>query len=190
MTEIYDQKDLPAAYERFILHWGDMGSQWGVNRSVAQIQALLYLSDKPLSAEDIANQLGIARSNVSNSLKELVVWKLVHRVPIKGDRRDHFAAETDPWEMATRIAEIRKAKEIDPAAEVLRDCIAEAKDDKSISPVAVKRMTEMLAFMETVDRWYTQMLKVPRARVLSMLKMGSKVVNFIPTRARDKKKTG
>ena len=181
--------DLPATYERFILHWGDMGSQWGVNRSVAQIQALLYLSDKPLTAEDISNRLAIARSNVSNSLKELITLKLVHRVPVRGDRRDHFAAETDPWEMAVRIAEARKVKEIDPAAAVLRECIAEAEGDKNVSPVAVKRMTEMLAFMDTVDRWYTQMLKVPRAKVFSMLKMGSKIINLIPSRG-EKKKAG
>src|ERR1700753_4362266 len=103
MTEITVEKAIPPAVERFILHWGDMGGQWGVNRSVAQIHALLYLSERPLTAEDIAEALGMARSNVSNSLRELTAWKLVRRAPVLGDRRDHFEAEADLWQMVTRI---------------------------------------------------------------------------------------
>src|SRR6187551_1186010 len=109
MTEIAIESDrLPSAVERFILHWGDMGSQWGVNRSVSQIHALLYLSESPLTAEDIADALGLARSNVSNSIRELMAWDLIRRVPVKGDRRDHFEAETDLWEISMRIAAVRK----------------------------------------------------------------------------------
>ncbi len=103
MTEITKIPD-PSAKSQFILYWGDMGSQWGVNRSVAQIHALLYLTVEPLNAEQISAELGIARSNVSNSLKELVGWKLIRRVPVAGDRREHFSAEADVWEMAMRIA--------------------------------------------------------------------------------------
>src|SRR5438067_11430664 len=96
MTEINDNDDpLPTAVERFVLHWGDMGSQWGVNRSVAQSHALLYLSGRPFTAEEIAAKLGLARSNVSNSIRELMAWDLIRRVPVKGDRREHFEAETD-----------------------------------------------------------------------------------------------
>ena len=120
MTEIaVESRKLAPAVERFILHWGDMGNQWGVNRSVAQIHALLYLSERPRTAEDIADTLGMARSNVSNSLKELIGWKLIRRVPVLGDRRDHFEAETDLFEMVTRIAQGRKEREIDPAAAAL-----------------------------------------------------------------------
>ena len=127
MTEItIESRKLAPAVERFILHWGDMGNQWGVNRSVAQIHALLYLSERPLTAEDIADTLGLARSNVSNSLKELIGWKLIRRVPVLGDRRDHYEAETDLFEMVTRIAQGRKEREIDPAAAALRACMAEA----------------------------------------------------------------
>src|SRR3954462_15717112 len=108
MTETTVESSLPAAVERFILHWGDMGGQWGVNRSVAQIHALLYLSERPLTAEEIAETLGMARSNVSNSLKELGGWKLVRRVPVLGDRRDHFEAVTDLREMGTPIAQCRQ----------------------------------------------------------------------------------
>src|ERR1700754_4377416 len=120
MTEIADTtKRLPAAVEQFVLRWGDLGGQWGVNRSVAQIQALLYLSDRPLAAEDIADVLGLARSNVSNSIRELITWKLVRRVPVLGDRRDHYEAEADLWQIMTRIAQGRKEREIDPAVAAL-----------------------------------------------------------------------
>src|ERR1700733_15902070 len=98
MTEISDRTGLRPAIERCVLAWGEMGGQWGVNRSVAQIHALLYLSERPLTADEIADALGLARSNISNSLKELQAWNLVRRVPIKGDRREHFEAETDIWE--------------------------------------------------------------------------------------------
>ena len=180
MTEITDKTEaLPIAVQQFILHWGDMGSQWGVNRSVAQIHALLYLSEKPLRADQIAETLDIARSNVSNSLKELMSWKLIERVPIAGDRRDHFQAETDLWELVTRIAEGRKAREIDPAKVVLRNCVAQAQDDSRVSPVALKRLKAMLDFVETVDRWYGQMLRLPKSTIMTLMKMGGKVAGLL-----------
>jgi DNA-binding transcriptional regulator GbsR (MarR family) len=180
MTEITNTaRDLPAAVQRFILHWGDMGGQWGVNRSVAQIHALLYLSERPLTAEEIAETLQLARSNVSNSIKELLAWKLIRRVPVMGDRRDHFEAETDIWDMVTRIAQGRKERELDPAAEALRTCMAEAESDRRISPVAVARLKEMLDFVETVNRWYDQMLRVPKGKLVALIKMGSKVVGIL-----------
>ena len=139
MTEITKTSDrLPPAVERFVLKWGDMGSAWGVNRSVSQIHALLYLAGRPLTAEDIADSLGIARSNVSNSLKELMGWGLIRRVPIRGDRRDHFEAEGDIWELVTRIAIGRKAREIDPVVETLRACLADAQSDPRVDALAKK----------------------------------------------------
>src|SRR3984957_7367154 len=108
MTEISEIEKIRPAIEQFILHWGDMGGQWGVNRSVSQIHALLYLSERPLTAEEIAERLGRARSNVSNSIKELITWDLIRRVPIKGDRREHYEAEVDVWEIFSRIAARRK----------------------------------------------------------------------------------
>ena len=180
MTEITEISDtLPPAVEQFVLRWGDLGGQWGVSRSVAQIHALLYLSERPLNAEDIAETLGIARSNVSNSVKELLGWELVRRVPVKADRRDHFEAETDIWEMATRIARGRKKREIDPATEALRACVAEAQGDQRINPVVMERLTVMLDFVETVNRWYAQMLGVPRDKLVALIKMGSKIVNLV-----------
>ena len=130
MTEMNVQTDLlPGPVERFVLHWGEMGTAWGVNRSVAQIHALLYLSDVPLTAEDIADRLGMARSNVSTSLRELLGWNLIRRVHAMGDRRDYYEAEADMFEMVRRIAMGRKAREIDPALAVLRSCLADAKAD-------------------------------------------------------------
>jgi len=189
MTEITNSpSQLSPAVERFILHWGDLGGQWGVNRSVAQIHALLYLSERPLTAEDIAETLGLARSNVSNSIKELMAWRLIHRIPVRGDRRDHFEAETDIWEMVTRIAQGRKEREIDPAAEALRACMAEAERDDQISPVAMKRLEEMLDFVETINRWYEQMLGVPKPALIALIKMGSKVTSLLSPGARRRSK--
>lgn len=189
MTEITNSpSQLSPAVESFILHWGDLGGQWGVNRSVAQIHALLYLSERPLTAEDIAETLGLARSNVSNSIKELMAWRLIHRVPVRGDRRDHFEAETDIWEMVTRIAQGRKEREIDPAAEALRACMAEAERDDQISPVALKRLEEMLDFVETINRWYEQMLGVPKPALIALIKMGSKVTSLLSPGARRRSK--
>ena len=175
-----NRKAARSAVERFVLHWGDMGDEWGVNRSVSQIHGLLYLAEAPMTAEDIAETLGMARSNVSNSIKELLAWNLIRRVPILGDRRDHFEAETDIWEVAARIAAGRKEREIDPAVDALRACVSDAADDPTISPVAAKRLKEMLAFTELVDRWYTQMLNVPRPRLVALIKLGEKIVSFLP----------
>lgn len=179
MTEITTESKLAPAVERFILHWGDMGGQWGVNRSVAQIHALLYLAERPMTAEEIADTLGMARSNVSNSLKELALWKLVRRVPLLGDRRDHFEAETDLWQMVTRIAQGRKEREIDPAAAALRACLAEAEDDDRISPVARRRLAEMEDFVRTLNRWYDQMLGVPAPKIMALIRMGAKVAGLV-----------
>src|SRR4051794_30272243 len=120
MTETSDKKKLPAAVERFVLHWGDMGDEWGVNRSVSQIHGLLYLSETPMTADDIAETLGMARSNVSNSIRELLSWNLIRRVPILGDRRDHYEAETDIWEVAARVAGPRKERGNEPPPGALR----------------------------------------------------------------------
>ena len=181
MTEIADNKPkrLPNSVMRFVLQWGDLGTQWGVNRSVAQIHALLYLAEKPLAAEEIADTLGMARSNVSNSIRELLGWGLIHRVPVLGERRDHFAAETDIWEMVTRIAKGRKAREIDPAEAALRACTDEAKDDPDITPVARQRLAAMLDFVSIMSRWHDEMLQVPKSTLMTLIKMGSRVARLL-----------
>src|SRR5215470_3148521 len=170
---------LPAAVQEFVLRWGDMGNQWGVNRSVAQIQALLYLSDRPLTAEDIAEQLGLARSNVSNSIRELITWKLVRRVPVLGDRRDHYEAEADLWQILTRIAQGRKEREVDPAVAAIHRALKAADADPAISKVARSRLHEMEAFLSTLDTWFGQMLTVPPSTLMRLIKLGSRVVKLL-----------
>ncbi len=178
MTEIKDHKKLQAKMQ-FILYWGDMGGQWGVSRSVAQIQALLYLSAEPLNAEQISEQLGMARSNVSNSLKELVSWKLISRIPMPGDRREYFKAETDVWEIAKRVAQGRKEREIDPAARVLADCVSAAQAEEKPDAIALARMKDMQEFLTNVDSWYGQMSTVPKSKLNILLKMGNKVISLL-----------
>jgi len=180
MTEITDRtQPLPGAIERFVLQWGDMGSEWGVNRSVSQIHALLYLSDRPLTAEEIADLLSLARSNVSTSLKELLAWNLIRRVPIRGDRRDHFEAETDLWEIVRRIVAGRKEREIDPAVATLQACAKAAEGDPRVHPVARKRLKEMLDFVETMDRWYAQMMTVPKPKIAALMRLGARIVRLL-----------
>jgi DNA-binding transcriptional regulator GbsR (MarR family) len=177
-TTVRSQK-LPAAVEQFVLRWGDMGGQWGVNRSVAQIQALLFLSDRPLTAEDIAETLGMARSNVSNSIRELLSWKLIRRVPVLGDRRDHYEAEADLWQIMTHIARGRKEREIDPAVAALRHVLETADGDPQITPMARARLREMQGFLATLDTWFSQMVTVPPATLMALMKLGTRVVNLV-----------
>lgn len=181
MTEITEHTvKLPNAVERFVLQWGDMGSQWGVNRSVAQIQALLYLSERPLTAEEIAATLGLARSNVSNSIRELTAWDLIRRVPVRGDRREHFEAETDIWEIALRIAAVRKEREFDPAVDALKACVADADRDPKLNAVAARRLKDMLGFVETMDRWHAQMLTIPKPKLAALMRLGARVISLLP----------
>lgn len=171
---------LPLALEAFVLQWGDLGTQWGVNRSVSQIHAFLYLQEHPVTAERIAEVLGVARSNVSNSLKELLGWGLVHRVPVRGDRRDHFAAETDMWEIAQRIAEGRKRREIDPALQTLGRCVAQAEGDPTVTKVERERLEALHGFMREADDWFAQMLAMPRERRETLMRLGAKIAKFLP----------
>jgi len=180
MTETTDKKDsAPEAVRRFVLEWGNLGERWGVNRSVSQIHALLYASKHPLAAEDIADTLGIARSNVSNSLRELQTWNIIRSVPILGDRRTFYAAETDLWILVSRIAAGRKARELDPAAAALRECVEMSRVDKSMDPVVQLRLREMLEFIERISRWYDQMIALPRATIATLMKLGGGIARLL-----------
>jgi len=165
----------------FLLHWGEMGTQWGVNRSVSQVHALLYLSDHPLPADEIVDQLGLARSNVSTALKELQSYAIVRRVHVEGDRRDHFVAETDLWEMLTRIAAERKRREIDPTIALLNDLAQRLARDESCPPHVRERITRMHEFMSTLGNWYDQVNKLPKSTLIALMKLGNKIARFIPT---------
>jgi DNA-binding transcriptional regulator GbsR (MarR family) len=134
---------LSAVQQNFILHWGEMGTRWGINRTVAQIHALLFISPRPLPAEDIADTLAVARSNVSTSLRELQGWGIVKLVHVLGDKRDHFESMKDVWEMFRVVLDERKKREIDPTMRMLRDCIAEADKDKTTDPYTGKRLREL-----------------------------------------------
>ena len=165
--------------EEYVLHWGEMGSKWGINRSVAQIHALLYLSPSPLPADEITGTLSIARSNVSTSLKELQSWGLVRVAHTLGDRRDHFETEKDMWEMFTIIIEERKRREIDPTLAMLRKCMVVAQSDK-VTPDEIKaRIGNTLEFIETLATWYDQVKHIPKPALVALMKLGDKIARFV-----------
>ncbi|SFR84261.1 GbsR/MarR family transcriptional regulator [Sphingomonas jatrophae] len=167
------------AVQKFVLHWGEMGSQWGVNRSVSQIHALLYLSDRPLHAEEIVEALSLARSNVSTGLKELQGYGIVRRTHVPGDRRDHFVAETDLWEMLLRIAAERKRREIDPTIAHLAELAREAEADGALPPHVRQRIARMHEFIGTLSGWYEQVRGLPKPTLVALMKLGGKVARFV-----------
>ncbi len=170
--------ELSPNLRRFVLHWGEMGARWGINRTVAQIHALLFVSPKPLTAEEVADTLSVARSNVSTSLRELQAWGLVRVVHILGDRRDHFQALADVWEMFHLILEGRKKREVDLTLAVLRECVAEAPPG-SPDAEAQGRLMELLGFFEMVTRWYEQVRRLPRPTLTKFLRMGDRVTKLL-----------
>ena len=170
--------ELTPVMKKFVLHWGEMGSKWGVNRTVGQIHALLYLSPEPMPADEIAETLSVARSNVSNSLRELQGWGVVKASHVLGDRRDHYEAMTDVWEMVRVVLDERKKREFDPTLAALRDLTDQAaKSGKSgkRDAYAHERLAEMLGFFESVAAWYTQMRRLPTGSVIKFVKAGDKL---------------
>ncbi|BDT60004.1 transcriptional regulator [Massilia varians] len=165
--------------QKFVLHWGEMGTRWGVNRTVAQIHALLYLSERPLTADDIVETLGVARSNVSNSLKELQSWKLVRVSHVLGDRRDHFQALQDVWEIFRVILEERKRREIDPTLSLLRECAIEGEQDAGLDAATLARMQVVLEFLEMLSAGFEDYRHLPPQTLQRFLKMGGKVARFL-----------
>lgn len=176
--------DIPEA-EAFILHWGEMGTHWGVNRSVSQIHALLYLSDKPLHAEEICETLGLARSNVSTALKELQAYQIVKRTHIIGDRRDHFVAEAELWDMLLRIASERKKREIDPTTAILADLAAKLEGRDDVPPHIRERILRMNDFIGTLSHWYDDVRRLPKSTLITLMKLGSRVGRLIPGKGKD-----
>ncbi|MGD8572852.1 MAG: MarR family transcriptional regulator [Gammaproteobacteria bacterium] len=170
---------LTPVMQKYILHWGEMGTRWGVNRTVAQIHALLYLATEPLNAEDIAETLNVARSNVSTSLKELQGWGLVKIVHVLGDRRDHFESLHDIWDIFMVIMEERKKRELDPTLLMLRECVAETKNDKQTNETTKQRIRQTLEFMELQTGWYEQMKQLPRPMLIKLLKLGGKIKGLL-----------
>jgi DNA-binding transcriptional regulator GbsR (MarR family) len=166
------KNELSQVEQNFILHWGQMGVQWGINRTVAQVHALLYLSEHPLHAEQICGFLNVARSNVSTSLKELQGWGIVHKVNRLDDKRDHFESVQDVWELARIILNERKKREIDPTQRVLQDFVAEAKADDQTPDYTVKRLEEMTAFLQVGSTWFDRMNRMPKKALQALIKLG------------------
>src|SRR5271170_6481073 len=175
---------LTNATKQFILHWGEMGTRWGVNRTVAQVHALLYLSPEPLTAEDIADTLSIARSNVSTSLKELQNWNLVQIDSRIGDRRDFFHTSADVWTLFLTVVEQRVEREIIPTLTMLRRCAVEAQAERPSQPVITARITAMQTFLEELHGWYSQIRKLPPASLRSLIGIGSGITRILPKRRR------
>ena len=172
-------KKLSPVEQKFILHWGEMGTRWGINRTVAQIHALLYLSPRPVNAEEIASTLSVARSNVSTSLKELQGWGIVKRVHVLGDQRDHFESMKDVWEMFRVVLDERKKREIDPTLSVLRSCLAEATEDKETDHYTQARLRDLAEFFETTTAWYSQIRQWPTNALSKFVKLGGKIRKLI-----------
>ncbi|TCT11214.1 GbsR/MarR family transcriptional regulator [Paralcaligenes ureilyticus] len=165
---------LGAQAERFVLHFGEMGSRWGVNRTVGQIYALVFLSPKPLNADEIAETLGFSRSNVSVGIHELQSWRLVRMVHQIGDRRDYFESPKDVWEIFRVLVEEKRKREIDPTLTLLRDALMEkpANDDEVYGQ---RRITEMLELVELSTAWFDEVQRLPPETLESLMRLGSKV---------------
>ena len=170
--------DLSPTLSRFVLHWGEMGTRWGVNRTVAQIHALLYITGRPMHAEEIVDTLKVARSNVSNSLRELQGWNLVRLVHVAGDRRDHFETSRQVWELLRTIVKERQRREIEPTVAVLRELLADPAIAKE--PAEAKlRMQETLELLDTLTMWSDEMLRLDTQTLTQVLKLGAKIKKLI-----------
>ena len=170
--------------EKFILHWGEMGTKWGINRTVAQVHALLYLASKPLPADEISATLSVARSNVSTSLRELQGWGIVRVVHVLGDRRDHFETLKDVWELFRIVAEERKKREIDPTVRVVAECAKEAKSDAHSNPQTVQRLEAMLEFLTAMTGLFDEIARMPTGALKGVAKLRGKVVAILGSSAK------
>jgi DNA-binding transcriptional regulator GbsR (MarR family) len=166
--------------KQFILHWGEMGTRWGVNRTVAQVHALLYLSPEPLTAEDIAETLSVARSNVSTSLKELQNWNLVQVDSRIGDRRDFFRTSSDVWSLFLTVVEQRVEREILPTLTMLRRCATDAQAERPAQAAVAARITAMQAFLEELHGWYSQIKTLPPNSLRSLIRVGGGITRILP----------
>lgn len=170
---------LSPAVEKYVLHWGEMGTRWGTNRTVAQIQALLYLSPTPMHAEEIVDILSVARSNVSTSIRELQSYGLVRMTHVLGDRRDYFESLSDVWELFRVIIDQRKQRELNPTLTMLKQCAIEVDAEKDTNDVTKDRIHNMLDFVTTTSDWYEQIQSVPTSTLQKLMKLGSGITRFL-----------
>ncbi len=167
--------------QRYVLHWGEMGTRWGINRTIAQIHAVLYLAPEPVAADEIAETLSVARSNVSTSLRELQSWGLITPTHVLGDRRDHYTAKQDVWDIFMTIVEQRKRREFDPTLSVLRQCVLDSERDEETPGEIKDRITAMLEFMETLSAWYDDVKRLPKSTLGTLTRMGARISKFATT---------
>jgi DNA-binding transcriptional regulator GbsR (MarR family) len=173
--------------QKFILHWGEMGTKWGINRTVAQVHALLFLAPKPVPADEISETLSVARSNVSTSLRELQAWGIVRVVHVLGDRRDHFESVKDVWEIFRIVSEERKRREIDPTLRVLSECVQELKSNPQGDAYTRERLESMLEFLVIMNGLFEEVLRMPPGTLKGVGKLRGKVITLL---GNEKKKAG
>ncbi|SHM39146.1 GbsR/MarR family transcriptional regulator [Rhizobacter sp. OV335] len=170
--------NLSPTLSRFVLHWGEMGTRWGVNRTVAQIHALLFITGRPMHAEEIADTLDVARSNVSNSLRELQGWNLIKLVHLAGDRRDHFETSTQVWELLRTVVRERQRREIAPTIEVLNELLADPALSRDPAEARL-RIRETQELLVTLTAWSDEMLKLDTDTLTKVLKLGAKIKKLL-----------
>ncbi len=164
--------------QRFVLHWGEMGSRWGVNRTQSQIHALLFIMGRPMHAEEIADTIGVARSNVSTSLRELQSWKLIRLAHVLGDRRDHFETARDVWDLFKTVVAERKAREFEPTVQVLRGCVEDASFHDEPAEVQ-RRVKETLSLMQSLSAWGDEMLRLDPETLMKVMKLGARIQKLL-----------
>lgn len=174
--------------QRFILHFGEMGSRWGINRTVGQIYALLYVSSEPQNADDIVDALGLSRSNVSLGLKELQSWRLVRGQHLPDDRREYFSAPEDIWEIFRVLVEERRRREIDPTLTMLRDALMEESLEGE-DRFAAGRMQEMLDLIELTTRWVDDVQDLPPRTMIQLMKLGGGITRYLKPAGRKSRTT-
>jgi DNA-binding transcriptional regulator GbsR (MarR family) len=167
------------ATEKYILHWGEMGARWGTNRTVAQIQALLYLSPKPLRADQIVDLLSVARSNVSTSVRELQSYGLVRMIHLLGDRRDYFESIDDVWELFRVIIEQRKQRELNPTLTMLKQCASEVEQESQTDDITKERIKNMLKFIDSTNTWYEKIRSIPTSTLQKLMKLGTTITKLV-----------
>ena len=175
--------NLPPLIQSFVLHFGEMGSRWGINRTVGQIYALLYVSPEPLNADQIVEALGLSRSNVSMGLRELQAWNLVLLRHLPGDRRDYFTTPDDVWQILRVLAEERKKREVDPTLSVLRELLMQ-KPATAAERHAQARMAEMHGLIERLTTWYEDVKRLETERLAALLALGAKVTKLLEAKDR------
>lgn len=174
---------LPPLIQTFVLHFGEMGSRWGVNRTVGQIYALLFLSDRPLNAEEIVEALGVSRSNVSMGLKELEAWRLTRKRHLPGDRRDYFKTPDDVWEILRILAEERRKREVDPTLSMLRDVLMETPSSPEERHAQAK-MRDMHDLIELLTGWADDVQRLPNQELMQLLKLGATVSKLLEVKSK------